>query len=209
MKIAIIAANGKQGKALVQEAMKRGFDVTAIVRGENQSGAAQVIHKDVMSLTREDIKDFDVVINALGTWTPETLPLHKTAAEHLSKIFDGLDTRLLIVGGAGSLYTDGSLKTRLMDTPDFPAEYLPIASAMAEGLDVYRKANGVRWTYVSPAADFDPEGSRTGKYESAGEVFTPNAKGESTISYADYAIAMLDEAEKGNHIQTRISVYQP
>ena len=66
--------------------------------------------------------------------------------------------------------------------------------------------NDVKWTYISPAGDFQADGERTGKYILAGEELKLNAAGESIISYADYAIAMVDEIEKGNHIQQRISV---
>lgn len=69
-----------------------------------------------------------------------------------------------------------------------------------------RERNDVKWTYISPAADFQAEGERTGKYILAGEELTLNDKGESIISYADYAIAMVDEITNGNHIQERISV---
>ena len=69
-----------------------------------------------------------------------------------------------------------------------------------------RGVKDVKWTYLSPAADFLADGEKTGKYILAGEDFTLNAKGESVISYADYAIAMVDEIEKGNHIGQRISV---
>lgn len=69
-----------------------------------------------------------------------------------------------------------------------------------------RERNDVKWTYISPAADFQAEGERTEKYILAGEELTLNDKGESIISYADYAIAMVDEITNGNHIQERISV---
>ncbi|MFZ7230722.1 NAD(P)-dependent oxidoreductase [Avibacterium avium] len=114
--------------------------------------------------------------------------------------------RLLVVGGAGSLYTDASLAVQLADTPDFPAEYKPLAQAMAQALAELRKRDDVQWTYLSPAAEFDPEGAKTGTCRLAGEVFTVNEKGESYVSYADYAIAMIDEALNGKHIRERISV---
>ena len=69
-----------------------------------------------------------------------------------------------------------------------------------------RQRNDVRWTFISPAADFRPDGARTGKYILGGEELTLNSRRESVVSYADYAIAMVDEAENGNHIQQRISV---
>ena len=77
---------------------------------------------------------------------------------------------------------------------------------MAKALDELRKRNDVRWTYISPAADFRVDGPRTGKYTLGGEELIVNSKGESVISYADYAVAIIDEAEKGNHIGQRISV---
>ena len=206
MKIAVIGANGKAGKLIVAEAVNRGEDVTAVVRNENKSAAKKVIVKDIMSLNKDDLKGFDIVIDCFGAWTPETLPLHTTTSQHLCDILSGTDTRLLIVGGAGSLYTDKTHTMQVFKTPEFPAEYLPTATAQSNELDELRKRNDVKWTFVSPAGDFQPEGERTGKYILAGEEFTLNAKGESVISYADYAIAMVDEATKGNHIQQRISV---
>lgn len=77
---------------------------------------------------------------------------------------------------------------------------------MAKALAELRQRSDVRWTYLSPAADFQADGARTGSYILGGEELTLNAKGESVISYADYAIAMVDEAVSGNHIQQRISV---
>lgn len=206
MKIAVLAANGKVGSLIVKEAVERGNDVTAIAREENRTVAKNFIKRDILDLTENDLKDFDVVITAFGAWTEDTLPLHKTTLEHLTDILANKNTRLLVVGGAGSLYTDERLTTQLFTTPDFPADYLPIATNMAKGLEVLRKRNDVKWTYISPAAEFVYDAERKGEYQLAGEVFTVNAKGKSEISYADYAIAMIDEAEKGNHINQRISV---
>lgn len=206
MKIAVIAANGRLGSLIVKEAVERGNDVTAIARDVNKTVAKKFLKRDILDLTENDVKDFDVVITAFGAWTEDTLPLHKTTVEHLANILANKNTRFLVVGGAGSLYTDESLTTQLFTTPDFPADYYPIASNQAKGLDVLRKRNDVKWTYISPAAEFVYDAERKGEYQLAGEVFTVNAKGESKISYADYAIAMVDEAEKGNHINQRISV---
>lgn len=206
MKIAVLAANGKVGSLIVKEAVERGNDVTAIAREENKTVAKNFIKKDILELTENDLKDYDVVITAFGAWTEDTLPLHKTTLEHLSDVLANKNTHLLVVGGAGSLYMDDTLTTQLYQTPDFPAVYLPVAINMAKGLEVLRKRNDVKWTYVSPAAEFEYDWERKGEYQLAGEVFTVNANGESKISYADYAIAMVDEAEKGNHINQRISV---
>ncbi|SUB24620.1 NAD(P)-dependent oxidoreductase [Avibacterium avium] len=206
MKVAVIGANGKAGRLIVAEAVARGLEVTAVVRGENHSAAQQVLKKDLFDLTKADLAGFDVVIDAFAAWTPETLPQHSTSLAHLCDILAGTKVRLLVVGGAGSLYTDASLAVQLADTPDFPAEYKPLAQAMAQALAELRKRDDVQWTYLSPAAVFDPEGAKTGTYRLAGEVFTVNEKGESYVSYADYAIAMIDEALNGKHIRERISV---
>lgn len=206
MKIAVICANGKEGKRIVEEAVTRGAEVTAVVRGQNQSAASKVIEKDLFDLTASDLEGFDVVIDAFGAWTPETLPQHSTSLKHLCDLVSGKDTRLLVVGGAGSLYVNPEHTLQVMDGPDFPEMFKPLASHMGKALDELRARNDVKWTYISPAGDFQAEGKRTGKYILGGEELTLNSRGESVISYADYAIAMVDEALSGNHIRQRISV---
>ncbi len=206
MKMAVVCANGKAGKLIVKEAVERDLDVTAIVRGENRSAAKKALVKDLFDLKSADLKGFDVVVDAFGAWTPETLPLHSASLKHLCDILSGTDTRLLVVGGAGSLYVDPEHTAQVMDGPNFPAVFKPLATNMGKALDELRGRNDVQWTYISPAGDFQAEGERTGKYIQAGEELTLNGRGESIISYADYAIAMVDEAVSGNHIRQRISV---
>ena len=206
MKIAVICANGKAGKWIVKEAADRGLDVTAVVRGDNQTVAQNVIKKDLYELTVEDLKGFDVVIDAFGAWTEDTLPGHSTSLKHLCDILSGTDTRLLVVGGAGSLYVNPEHTACVSEGADFPDMFKPLAAAMAKALGELRERKDVKWTYISPAGDFQAEGERTGKYILGGEELTLNSKGESVISYADYAIAMIDEAVKGDNIQKRISV---
>lgn len=205
-KIAVVAANGKAGQLIVREAVKRGSDVTAFVRSENRTVAENVVVKDIMELTPKDLVGFDAVVDAFGAWTPETLPQHSTTLAHLCDILSGTDTRLLVVGGAGSLYVNPEHTMTVSETPDFPEMFKPLASAMAEALSDLRERDDVRWTYISPAGDFQAEGERTGEYILAGEELTLNDRNESIISYADYAIAMVDEIESGDHIKQRISV---
>lgn len=206
MKAAVVCANGKAGKLIVKEAVERGLDVTAVVRGENQTVAKNVIQKDLFDLTTADLASFDVVVDAFGAWVEETLPQHSTSLKHLCDILSGKETRLLVVGGAGSLYVNPEHTAQVMDGPDFPDVFKPLAAAQGKALEELRLRNDVKWTFVSPAGDFQAEGERTGEYILAGEELTLNDKGESIISYADYAIAMVDEITKGNHIQERISV---
>ncbi|MGN0539595.1 MAG: SDR family oxidoreductase [Candidatus Fimenecus sp.] len=206
MKIAVICANGRAGKLIVEEAVNRGLEVTAVVREENQSVAQNVLKKDLFDLTAADLKDFDVVIDAFGAWAEELLSQHSTSLKHLCDILSGTNTRLLVVGGAGSLYVNPEHTAVVSDGADFPPQFLPLAKAQGKALAELRQRNDVKWTFISPAGDFRADGARTGKYILGGEELTLNAKGESIISYADYAIAMIDEATNGNHIQKRISV---
>lgn len=206
MRIAVICANGKAGKWIVKEAVNRNLDVTGVVRGENRTEAKQVLQKDLFDLTADDLSGFDVVIDAFGAWTEDTLPQHSSSLKHLCDILSGTDTRLLVVGGAGSLFVNPEHTICVADGPEFPDAFKPLAAAMAKALGELRQRNDVRWTYLSPAGDFRAEGERTGTYILGGEELTLNSKGESVISYADYAIAMVDEAVDGNHIQQRISV---
>ncbi len=206
MKIAVICANGKEGKMIVQEAIARGADVTAVVRGENRSAAKKVIRKDLFELCASDLEGFDTVIDAFGAWTPETLPQHGTSLKHLCDLLSGKETRLLVVGGAGSLYVNPEHTVQVMDGADFPEMFRPLAFHMGKALEELRTRTDVKWTYISPAGDFQADGNKTGKYILGGEELILNARGESVISYADYAVAMVDEALCGNHIRQRISV---
>lgn len=207
MNITVVCAAGKQGKKLVEEAFNRGHNVKAVVRNNNSVPAGvEVLEKDLFDLTLNDLKDSDVVIDAFGAWTEETLPQHSTSLKHLCDILSGTNIRLLIVGGAGSLYVNPEHTLCVSDGPDFPDIFKPLAAAMAKALGELRQRNDVKWTYLSPAGDFQADGVRTGKYILGGEELTLNSKGESVISYADYAIAMIDEAENGKHIQQRFSV---
>ena len=206
MKIAVVAANGRVARKVITEALSRGFEVTAFGRGENNTDAKNYVRKDLFDLTAEDLKGFDAVVDAFGAWTEDTLDQHSTSLKHLCDVLSGTDTRLLVVGGAGSLYVNPEHTACVSDGPNFPDMFKPLAGAMAKALGELRERQDVKWTYISPAGDFQADGERSGKYILAGEELTLNSKGESIISYADYAIAMVDEIEKGNHIQQRISV---
>lgn len=206
MRIGIIGAKGQAGKAIVEESRKRGLEVTAIVRNGNGISDVAILEKDILSLTKEDVKDFDVVVNATGYWREEDLHMHTDGTVHLAKLLKGSDIRLVVVGGAGSLYVDENHSTTLADLPEFPIEYKPVADAMRAGLDRLRNFSDVAWTYISPAADFDAKGKYTGEYLIGGEEYFENDKKESYISYTDYAKALVDEVINGKYIRRRISV---
>ncbi len=206
MKIAVVAANGKASRAIIEELIARGHAVTAFARSENKSAAKDFVQKDILNLTKADLAGFDVVVDGFGAYTPDTLPLHTKTSQHLADLVAGTATRLYIVGGAGSLYVDPSHKVQLLDTPEFPAEFYPLAKAQTEELAVLRSRTDAKWIFVSPAADFQADGAKTGKYILGGEELTLNAAGESVISYADYALGMVDLIESGAHVGERVSL---
>lgn len=206
MKIVVIAANGKAGQRIVKEAQAAGHDVTAIVRGENRSAATNVITRDIMDITAEDLAGFDAVVNAFGAFTPETLPLHTRSVAHLGDVLAGSDARLYVVGGAGSMIVDDK-GTKLLETPDFPNMFVPLASAQSEQLDYLRMRDDFNWTFVSPAAEFDAEGERTGKFQIVdSDKFTVDANGNNEISYADYAVGMVALIEAGSNNHKRVNI---
>lgn len=210
MKIAIIGASGKAGQKIMAEALSRKHQVTAIVRnaGKISDKSVAVLEKDIFDLTAADLKPFDAVVDAFNA-SPGHEDLHQSSLVHLRKILsDNPNTRLLVVGGASSLYLDEQLTQRLLDSPDFPDAYKATASNMAEAFQALKKANDINWTYISPSAMFVADGKRTGSYNAGNDRLMVNSAGESTISYADYAIAMLDEIEQGKHIRQRFTVVE-
>ena len=205
MKIGIIGATGKAGQKLTQEAIKRGLDVTAIVRDASKlTESVQVIEKNILELTEEDIKPFDVIINTFAAPLTDA-EQYRVMGKHLIAIFSDVSTRLIVVGGAGRLFVDETSATHLFDTPDFPEFLIPSSKNQYESyLDL--KASSIEWTYVSPAAFFDPEGRRTGNYEIGKDHLIFNSAGESYISYADLAVAIIDEAVGEKYLCAAITV---
>ena len=206
MKVAVVCSNGKVGKLVVAEAQAAGLDVTGFARGENKSGAPSFVQKDLFALTKEDLAGFDVVVDAFGAWAEPDLPKHSASLSHLCDLLSGTDTRLLVVGGAGSLYVNPEHTAVVMDGADFPDAYKPLAAAQGKALAELRKRDDVAWTFISPAGDFQADAPKTGAWLWGGEELMLNSKGESVISYADYAAALVEEIVRGNHIRERISL---
>ncbi|WP_297298360.1 NAD(P)-dependent oxidoreductase [uncultured Brachyspira sp.] len=206
MKVAIIGASGKAGKLIMNEALERGYDVTAIVRNKSKidNTKVNVIEKDLFSLTKDDIKGFDVVVSAFGVWEEKELDKHSLVMEHLCKILSNTNIRLIVVGGAGSLYIDKNKK--LMDSENFPEIFKPLANNMSKAFDILKNSKDVVWTYISPSADFSADGERTGEYNIGHDELCFNSKGDSYISYADYAIALVDEIGNKKYLNQRITV---
>ncbi|MEP9407789.1 NAD(P)-dependent oxidoreductase [Peribacillus frigoritolerans] len=208
MKIGIIGASGKAGSLILKEAWTRGHEVTAIVRDEAkvQIQGASVLEKDVFDLKAEDIKEFDVVVNAFGA-APGKEHLHVDAGKILIEAMKGApQTKLIVVGGAGSLFVDEAKTIRVLDTPEFPKEYFATAYNQSLNLGDLQNATDIQWTFISPSAFFDPQGNRTGGYKLGKDNLLVNSKGESYVSYADFALAVLDEIENPQHINQRFTV---
>lgn len=208
MKIGVIGATGKAGSLIAKEAVKRGHEVTAIVRNASKvkETNVKVLEKDIFDLVSDDLKIFDVVVNAFNA-APGQEKSHVLAGRVLIKALEeAANTRLIVVGGAGSLFADAEKTVRLFDTSDFPEAYLPTAKNMGINLMELQNTKNIKWTYISPSAFFDPQGKRTGSYEAGKDNLLVNSKGQSYISYADFAIAVLDEVEMPRHINERFTV---
>lgn len=205
MKIGIIGATGKSGKKLTQEAIKRELDVTAIVRDASKlTENIQVIEKNILELTSNDIKTFDVIINTFAAPLTDA-EQYKVMGKHLISIFNDVSTRLIVIGGAGRLFIDETSTTHLFETPDFP-DFLISSSKNQYESYLELKDSSIKWTYVSPAAFFDPDGARTENYSIGNDHLIFNSTGESYISYADLAVAIIDEVINEKYLCSAITV---
>lgn len=141
MKIAVVAANGRVAKEVISEALSRGHEVAAFGRhAENDTPAKEYIQKDLFDLTHEDLAGFDAVVDAAGAWSPETFPIIPNAAKHLAGILAGTPVRLVVVGGAGSLFVNPEHTLTVAETPDFPDAFKGVAAAHQQALDFLRTA---------------------------------------------------------------------
>ncbi|MCQ4041629.1 NAD(P)-dependent oxidoreductase [Streptantibioticus rubrisoli] len=213
--IALFGATGTIGGRILREALSRGHEVTAVVRDPvkltTEHTRLTVTKGDVLDPTTvaAAAKGKDVVVSAVGGGSgngPGHIATIRPAAESL---VGGLRTlgpqapRLIAVGGAGSLRKpDGG---RVWDAPGLPAFLLQIMHAHGEALDFYRTVQDVRWTNISPAATIEP-GERTGSYRTALEELVVDDQGESRISVEDFAVAVVDEIEKPQHVGERFAV---
>ncbi|MFP3518111.1 NAD(P)-dependent oxidoreductase [Pseudomonas sp. SIMBA_077] len=201
-KIAIIGATGRAGSQLLEEALRRGHQVTAIARhASSKIGArAGVVTKDVdvndAQALQAAVHGSDVVLSAahFSTLKPQTIlePVKKAGVK-----------RLLVVGGAGSLLLPDD--TRVIDSEGFPDAYKAEATAGGVYLDTLRAEQDLDWTFLSPSAEF-VEGERTGKFRVGKDHLLVSAEGKSWITFADYAIALLDEVEQPKHSRQRFTV---
>ena len=191
----------------MEEALKRGLDVTAIVRNKSKlsNSSVKVIEKDLFDLKKEDLKDFDTVVSAFGAWEEKELSKHGEVMNHLCDILADTNIRLMVVGGAASLFVNHSMM--LIDSPDFPKDWINLAKNSNKAFEILKATKNVLWTYISPSADFQADGKKTGEYRIGDkDELCFNSKGESMISYADYAIGFVDEIENKKFLNKRITL---
>ena len=211
MKIAVIGATGFVGSAILQEALQRGHEVTAIVRHPGKVKPHPKLRPHRADVQKEDevtrsVAGHDAVISAFNPgWTNPNM--YDLQVRGTRAIIDGVKKagvkRLLFVGGAGSLEVMPGVQS--VDLPEFPAEYKQGALATREALNLLRKEPSLEWSFLSPSANLFP-GQRTGKFRLGTDQLLADAKGESRISVEDYATAMIDEVEKPKHIRRRFTV---
>lgn len=199
-KIALIGASGAAGSRILKELSDRGHTVTAIARHPEKIAKAPrttAVRGDVFDKAglAALLKGHDGVVSAV----------HFTASDPQTLI-DAVRAsgvkRYLVVGGAGSL--EAAPGQRLIDRPDFPAAYKPEASKGAEFLDLLRTVDDLDWTFLSPSAMFAP-GARTGTFRLGKDALLTNDSG-SSISFEDYAVALVDEIERPAHLRQRFTV---
>jgi len=210
-KIAIIGASGFIGAALTKEALARGLQVRALVsRPERIDAAAnlEVVGVDVMNtdaLTAA-LAGVDVVLSAFsGHAQTDVAGYYLTGfASILAAVkAQSIAPRLLLVGGAASLQLpDG---TKLLDNPNFPAEYRATAEGAYAALQRLKTETSLQWSYLSPAAEIFP-GAKTGQFRIGGDQLLSDTNGKSRISTGDYAVALLDELQQPKQQNRRFSV---
>jgi uncharacterized protein len=211
MKIALIGATGFVGSAILKEALDRGHEVTAIVRHPEKLQSHPKLHPQKGDVYNADevarlAAGYDAVISAFNPgWTNPDI--YNQQVKGTGAIIKGVKQaglkRLLFVGGAGSLEVKPGVQS--VDTQEFPKDWKQGSLATREALNLLRKEPGLDWSYLSPSADLSP-GQRTGKFRLGKDQLLKDAKGESRISVEDYAMAMIDEVEKPQHIRQRFTV---
>ncbi len=209
MRLVVFGATGRIGRLIVKEALARGHAVTAAARDPARLDMAHDrLDRAAADATRaEDVAraaaGHDAVVSAVGPTEGDAVAIVVDAARALvSGARQAGVKRLVVGGGAGSLYVTPGVQ--LVDTPDFPAAWKPVALAHREALAIYREATDLEWTNVSPAALTEP-GERTGRFRVGTDDLLVDKDGKSRISMEDFAIAIVDELERGLHKRLRIT----
>ena len=200
MKIALIGASGHAGSRIAAELAARGHAVTAIARN-----AARIASLPGVTPLALDLADTEALVAALKGHDAVVSSVHFTATDPdqlIAAVQASGVPRYLVVGGAGSLEVAPGV--RLIDTPQFPAEYREEAQKGSDFLDRLRREHDLDWTFLSPSAMFVP-GERTGVFRLGGDELLTGPSG-SRISFEDYAIALADEIETPRHSRRRFTV---
>jgi uncharacterized protein len=211
MKIAIVGAGGKIGSRISAEAISRGHSVTGIARNPESGIKNENIKWIKTDALNPDslasaIQGHNALVSAFGIdWSnPETYTLFvDVSRSEITAAKKAGIKRMIVVGGAGSLEVAPGIQ--LVDTPQFPEEWRAGANEQRKSLEVFRKENDLDWTFFSPAIIIEP-GPRTGRFRLGKDNPVFDEKGNSTISYDDYAIALIDELEKPQFIKQRFTI---
>ena len=211
--VVLIGATGFVGSAILNELLNRGHKVTAVVRNTSklpQHANLTAVKEDVADVDAiaEIAKGKDAIISAYNPgWTNPNIA--KDTVVNYQKIIaatkkSGVE-RLLIVGGAGTLFVAPGL--RALETDGFPAEIMNgVISLAYVYLNILTKESDIDWVFFSPAGEFDADGPRTGKFRLGKDDMLFDANGKSHISVKDYAVAMVDELEKPAHHKERFTI---
>ncbi|MDP3814483.1 NAD(P)-dependent oxidoreductase [Pseudomonas sp.] len=210
MKIAIIGASGYVGSALLNEALARGHSVTALVSNPDKLATHEglsVVKADALNTESlsASLRGHEAVISAFsGHAHSDVLSYYLNGFQSIvAATKQAAVPRLLMVGGAGSLLVAPGLQ--LVDTPQFPAQWKATAEGARQALRLLQDEIALDWTMLSPSAHLEP-GARSAKFRLGGDQLLADAKGESRISLADYALAMIDELERPAHRRQRFTV---
>lgn len=211
MRIAMVGATGNVGGALLEEALARGHEITALVRSAGRLPARAGLREAVA-----DVRDPGAVARAVAglgaavsAFSPgrDEAELRRLHVDGFRTLVQGLKQagvpRLLVVGGAGSLEVAPGVQ--LVDSAGFPDAYRETALATRDVLGLLREERELEWTFLSPPAELVP-GPRTGRYRLGGDALLVDGEGKSRITLADYAAAMIDELERPRHPRRRFTV---
>jgi putative NADH-flavin reductase len=205
MNVVLYGATGRAGSRILTELQSRGHSVTAVARNIAQLPATVKARQDDLGnvdTIASIIAGADAVISAYAPPQDDTDALIGVTERQIAAVKKAGSMRLIVVGGAGSLEVAPGVS--LLASGHLPAEWIPIATSAAKSLKLLQ-ASDINWTYLSPAAFFEP-GTRTGKFRLGTNDLVADAKGESRISMEDYAIALVDELEKPAHERSRFSI---
>ncbi|WP_435116336.1 NAD(P)-dependent oxidoreductase [Halolamina sp. C58] len=210
MDVLLLGASGRIGRRTATELLRRDHRVTGVSR----SGAVDGVDDPDFDAVAGDATDadavaklaagHDAVVSALGPSEDEDPEVLTTMIEAVIEGMRraGVD-RLVWTGGAGILRVGPD--ARLIETEEFPEEWVPVASAAIDAYERLEGADDLEWTYVAPAALIEP-GERTGEYRTAVDELVTDDEGDSYVSMEDFAIALVDELESGEGVHEKLGV---